>query len=121
MKALSPKTLLRIEGLAFFLASTGLYFRLDGPPWLYLILLLSPDIGILGYASKDPKLGSRIYNLFHTYTFPVTLACFGFSRGVEGALWVGLIWGAHIGMDRLFGYGLKFKTRFKDTHLQRLG
>ncbi|KKB35215.1 hypothetical protein QY97_01956 [Bacillus thermotolerans] len=33
---------------------------------------------------------------------------------------VGLIWSAHIGMDRAIGYGLKYSTHFKDTHLNRV-
>jgi hypothetical protein len=28
-----------------------------------------------------------------------------------------LIWIAHIGFDRMLGFGLKHPTRFKDTHL----
>jgi hypothetical protein len=31
-----------------------------------------------------------------------------------------LIWTAHIGVDRLLGFGLKYPTRFQDTHLQRI-
>ncbi|HYM69330.1 MAG TPA: DUF4260 family protein [bacterium] len=31
-----------------------------------------------------------------------------------------LILTAHIGIDRLLGFGLKYPTGFKDTHLQRL-
>jgi len=31
-----------------------------------------------------------------------------------------LIWLVHIGADRLLGYGLKYPTAFKDTHLQRV-
>jgi hypothetical protein len=27
---------------------------------------------------------------------------------------------AHVGMDRAVGYGLKYPTHFKDTHLQRI-
>jgi hypothetical protein len=27
---------------------------------------------------------------------------------------------AHIGFDRTLGYGLKYPTFFKDTHLQRV-
>jgi hypothetical protein len=30
---------------------------------------------------------------------------------------VALIWIGHIGADRLAGYGLKFETGFRDTHL----
>ena len=31
-----------------------------------------------------------------------------------------LIWIVHIGVDRTLGYGLKYPTDFKDTHLQRV-
>jgi len=36
------------------------------------------------------------------------------------ALALAFIWLAHIGMDRLFGFGLKYPTDFKDTHLGRV-
>ena len=43
------------------------------------------------------------------------------SRPVVLAL--GLIWRAHIGLDRLLGYGLKYDDHFQHTHLgiQRAG
>jgi hypothetical protein len=31
-----------------------------------------------------------------------------------------MIWIAHIGMDRMLGFGLKYPTRFSDTHLQHV-
>jgi hypothetical protein len=31
-----------------------------------------------------------------------------------------VIWIAHIGMDRMLGFGLKYPTRFEDTHLQHV-
>jgi hypothetical protein len=36
------------------------------------------------------------------------------------AVQLALIWLAHIGVDRLLGYGLKYPDRFRETHLQRL-
>ena len=30
------------------------------------------------------------------------------------------IWLAHIGVDRMVGYGLKYPTSSKDTHLNRV-
>ena len=33
---------------------------------------------------------------------------------------LGLIWLTHIGVDRAIGYGLKYPTGFKDTHLKRV-
>ena len=38
----------------------------------------------------------------------------------ETATQIALVWLAHIGLDRFFGYGLKYPTGFKDTHLQRV-
>jgi hypothetical protein len=32
----------------------------------------------------------------------------------------GLIWLAHLGLDRMLGFGLKYPTFFKDTHLQHV-
>ena len=54
-----------------------------------------------------------------------------FKGAVNGSLWsmpselrmyaiLALIWVAHIGMDRLMGYGLKYPSAFKDTHLQHV-
>ena len=48
------------------------------------------------------------------------LGTVGVVGGSEGAVKVGLIWLAHIGMDRTLGYGLKYPTAFKDTHLHRV-
>jgi hypothetical protein len=31
-----------------------------------------------------------------------------------------LIWIIHIGVDRAIGYGLKYPSGFRDTHLQRM-
>jgi hypothetical protein len=31
-----------------------------------------------------------------------------------------LIWAGHIGFDRMLGYGLKYPTRFKDTHFEHV-
>jgi hypothetical protein len=32
-----------------------------------------------------------------------------------------LIWAAHVGFDRMLGYGLKYPTAFGDTHMGRIG
>lgn len=32
----------------------------------------------------------------------------------------GLIWLAHLGFDRMLGFGLKYPTFFKDTHLEHV-
>ena len=40
---------------------------------------------------------------------------------LDGALAVGLVWLAHIGIDRALGYGLKYQAGFAFTHLGRIG
>ena len=41
----------------------------------------------------------------------------GLLAGQSLAVWLALIWCAHIGMDRLLGFGLKYPDAFKHTHL----
>ena len=111
-----PRILLRIEGLAVFLAALAVYFTLDGPLWLFAILALAPDLSMVGYLA-GPAVGSRLYNLFHTYTVPLAVAGVGVWAGATLAVLVATVWAGHIGADRLVGYGLKYEDDFKHTHL----
>lgn len=115
---MDPEAVLRTEGVALVAASTTAYFALSGPLWLFLVLALAPDIGMLGYLA-GPRTGSRLYNALHTYTAPVLLGALGVLTVTTPAIWVALVWGAHIGADRAIGYGLKYPTGFKHTHLSR--
>jgi hypothetical protein len=94
----------------------GVYFFFDGPLWWLVALGLAPDLSMLGYLA-GPRLGSHGYNLFHTYTLPLALGGVGLWMDVPVAILIAAIWIGHIGADRLFGYGLKFESGFKDTHL----
>lgn len=114
-----PKTWLRIEGL-FLLTATIIGFSQQHQRWwLYPALLLVPDIFMVGYLANS-KLGAFFYNLGHSYPMPMILIYFGWYS--KSLFWtsIGLIWLGHIGWDRFFGYGLKYDTRFKDTHLGSL-
>jgi hypothetical protein len=113
---MDPRTILRIEGLVVLGVALGGYFTLDGPIWLLLVLALAPDLSMIGYLG-GPRVGSYSYNLVHTYTLPLVLGAVGLWVAHRTALLVALIWAGHIGADRLVGYGLKFETGFKETHL----
>ncbi len=113
-----PGMLLRIEGLALLAGSLLLYAQNRGEWWAFLALLLAPDVSMLGYL-RGPVIGAAAYNLFHNYLPPAALAMYGVLSGNQVLLLLGLIWFAHIGMDRLLGYGLKYPTGFKDTHVGR--
>lgn len=113
------KKLVHLEGLVMFLAMIYIYSVYDFNWWLFLLLVLAPDVSMVAYLINN-QVGSKIYNLFHTYTISVFIILVGFFLQLEVFLIIGLIWTAHIGMDRLFGYGLKYSTSFQDTHFQRL-
>jgi len=83
------------------------------------LLTLAPDISMLGYLLNN-KVGAMVYNLFHTYSLSIGLVICGLILSNETVLAIGIIWCAHIGMDRMIGYGLKYSTEFKDTHLNRI-
>jgi uncharacterized membrane protein len=114
-----PAAVLRIEGATLLAASVVAYWATGGSWWLFAMLLLAPDLSMLGYLAGT-RVGAVAYNAFHSYPLPVALAAFGLMGGAPLVLGVALVWFAHIGMDRLVGYGLKYPTAFRDTHLGRV-
>ena len=116
----TPWVLLRVEGAVVFTASLWLYAYLGANWLLFALLLLAPDVGMVGYL-KGPRLGAALYNAFHTYATPALLAAVGVLAGQPLCVDIAAIWTAHIGFDRLLGYGLKYPTRFQDTHLGVIG
>ncbi len=120
MKIILPPVLLRVEGGALLVLSVLLYGLNNGGGWLLFVLLfLVPDLSMLGYLAGR-RAGAVAYNLFHTYAPPSLLAVFGLLAGDPLVVSVALVWLAHIGFDRMVGYGLKYPTGFFDTHLHRL-
>ena len=80
------------------------------------MLLLSPDLGALGYL-HSLKAGSVAYNLLHTSSLPLLLGLASLLLGAPLGVQLALIWLAHIGMDRTVGYGLNYADAFKHTRL----
>ncbi|TFB19550.1 DUF4260 family protein [Filobacillus milosensis] len=113
------KVLLHLEGLAVLALSVYFYNHLDFSWLLFFVLLLTPDLSMFGYAVNN-QVGAIIYNLFHTYILAIGFVLIGLILSNSLVLAIGLIWVAHIGMDRTVGYGLKYTTEFKDTHLNRV-
>lgn len=115
----APKALLRLEGLAVVAAAVTGYIGLQASWTMFAALILVPDIGLAGYLA-GPRIGSVTYNAVHTYTAPIALA---FMKPLLGPVVfpLALIWIAHIGFDRAVGYGLKYGSAFRDTHLGAIG
>ena len=110
-----PKVLLHLEGAAVLALAGALYWQRGASGWLFALLLLAPDLSMLGYL-VNVRVGSVIYNGVHTYVAPLSVLLIGWWLSLPSVIAVGLIWVAHIGMDRMLGYGLKYPTAFKETH-----
>lgn len=92
-------------------------FGRTGGSWIWFaVLILSPDLSILGYLA-GPRVGAICYNALHNLVLPGLLLLAGMIGGVTSAILVGLIWVAHIAIDRTLGYGLKLPDGFKHTHM----
>jgi hypothetical protein len=111
-----PKQLLHLEAAAVFIASLFAYQLNHGSWILFVLLFLLPDISMAGYLF-NPRVGAITYNAIHTYVFPLVLGGFALLAGKHLPLLLALVWSAHIGFDRCLGFGLKYPSRFKDTHL----
>jgi len=111
--------LLRLEGAVLLLLGV-LGYALTHDGWLpFVVLILAPDLSMLGYAA-GPRWGSVAYNAVHTITLPAVVVAYGLGVAAPLAVSIGGVWIAHIGLDRLIGYGLKYASGFQDTHLNRV-
>lgn len=115
-----PRLILRLEGLALFASAIAAYGYLGHSWWMFIILLFVPDLSMAGYLA-GPKIGGLAYNVWHTTVLPLALAVGSTVLVAPLLTAIALIWLAHIGMDRMIGYGLKYPSDFKNTHLGRIG
>jgi hypothetical protein len=114
----APRIWLRIEGAAVLALALYVY-QWGGHSWLlFALLFLLPDVSLAGYLA-GPRAGAMLYNSAHSYVGPVIAALVAATTGRPAV--VATIWAAHIGFDRLLGFGLKYPTAFADTHLGRIG
>jgi hypothetical protein len=108
--------LLRLEGAAVLGVSLFAYHWSHGSWLLFALMFLVPDLSMIGYFA-NVRAGAAIYNAIHTYVGPLLLAGYSVAMAHRTTLLLALIWTAHIGLDRMLGFGLKYPTRFTDTHL----
>lgn len=113
---MDPRHFLRLEGATVLVLSLAGYVWLGGPLWLLAVLAFAPDLSMLGYLAGS-RVGSRVYNVVHTYALPLALGAGALWTSSRLTLLVALVWAGHIGADRALGYGLKYESGFRDTHL----
>ncbi len=113
--------LLKIEELGLLLFGVFLFEQTDLSWWWFFGLILTPDIGMLGYLFGN-RVGAYSYNLFHHRGVAIFIYLIGLVLFRSMVLEViGIIMFSHIAMDRVFGYGLKYNKGFKFTHLGEVG
>ena len=114
-----PATLLKLEETLILTLTLFAYQHLHLSWLLFAILFFTPDLFMLGYL-LNTRIGAAAYNLAHTLTLPLILLLASYLQRWYLAEALALTWTAHIAFDRLLGYGLKYPTFFKDTHLQHI-
>ncbi len=113
------KNLIKVEEVFMFLLSIILFNETDYAWWLFLVLILTPDIGMVGYAFNT-RVGAFTYNLFHHKGVAIIILSCGWYFSIPILELAGIILFAHSSLDRMLGYGLKFSDSFKHTHLENL-
>lgn len=114
------KVILRLEALLIFLLSLFFFSALNNVSWLAIIAFwILPDISIPVYLINK-KLGRIAYNLVHNF-LPASFAVFvGMLSQSDVIMAFGIAYVSHIALDRALGFGLKYQSGFKDTHLQKV-
>lgn len=110
------KTTLKLEELAMFALGIFAFNQLDFAWWWFLILILTPDIGMVGYLINT-KIGALSYNIFHHKGVAILIYFTGIYLANEMLQLAGIILFTHAALDRIFGYGLKYSSSFNDSHL----
>jgi hypothetical protein len=114
------KNIIKLEEFGMLALSILALYDFQVAWWYYLILLLGPDISMLGYLLGN-KVGAASYNIFHHKGIAVAVFVMGCINKSDQLMLAGIILFGHSSMDRMFGYGLKTGEGFKFTHLGAIG
>lgn len=116
-----PRLLLRLEGAALLALTAWAYGHFAFAGWgLFAALFLVPDAAFLAYLA-GPRIGAIAYNATHSLIGPALLGALALMLGAPTLGAIALVWAAHVGFDRMMGYGLKYASAFGATHLGRIG
>jgi hypothetical protein len=61
--------------------------------------------------------GAHVYSIAHATPLPAVVLVIGYWQADRLVMALALIWLAHIGLDRLLGWALKYNDRFTHAHL----
>ena len=108
--------LIQLEEFTVLVGCIYLFSRLDFRWWWFPVLLLLPDLSMIGYLI-NPAVGAILYNIVHFKGTGVAIGLYGLARGNRRLMLVGIILFAHASMDRAIGTGLKYFDGFWHTSL----
>ncbi|MFP9099840.1 DUF4260 domain-containing protein [Flavobacterium sp. RHBU_24] len=114
------KQLIQLEEAALFAVGIYGFSLLPFAWWWFLVLILVPDLSMLGYLAGN-RVGAWVYNFFHHRAVAIVVLLAGLYSGNVILQLAGVMLFAHSSMDRMFGYGLKYEKGFKFTHLGEVG
>ncbi|UUC45884.1 DUF4260 domain-containing protein [Flavobacterium cerinum] len=114
------KKIIQLEELAQFVVGFILFLQTDYTWWWFPLLLLVPDMSMLGYVFGN-KIGAYSYNIAHHKGVAILVYLAGIYTVNPVLQLAGIILFSHSSMDRIFGYGLKYTTGFSNTHLGIIG
>ncbi|SFQ66791.1 DUF4260 domain-containing protein [Hymenobacter arizonensis] len=114
------KNLLKTEELAEALFALAVFARLPYAWWVLPATFLLPDLSMVGYLAA-PRVGAACYNFAHHKAVAVAVGVAGWWLGLPALELAGTVLFFHSAVDRLLGYGLKYATSFRDTHLGHVG
>jgi Domain of unknown function (DUF4260) len=114
------KNLIKLEELGMLIFGIYLLWLYQVPWGIYLLVILGPDISMLGYLAGN-RAGAVSYNIFHHKGLALLSFLVGAYLHNDWMQVAGIILFAHSSMDRFMGYGLKYFDGFTSTHLGLIG
>ncbi len=114
------KNTIKLEELVLFILGVFLFSTLNYEWWWFLVLILLPDVSMIGYAFGN-KIGAYLYNIFHHKAVAILVYLTGVYLDNSHIQLIGIIFFSHSALDRMLGYGLKYPISFHHTHLGKIG
>lgn len=111
---------LKIEELGMLVLGVFLFNLLEFQWWVFAVLFFLPDLGMVGYLLGN-RTGAFAYNLFHHKGIAIGIYLLGVYLMSGWIQLIGIILFSHSSFDRMLGYGLKYNSGFKFTHLGEIG
>src|SRR4051812_45005552 len=102
------KSIIKLEELGLFMLGIYFFNQLNYAWWWFLVLILVPDLSMIGYAFGN-KTGALCYNIAHHRGIAIVFYLIGIFYSNETVQLIGIVLFAHSSMDRMLGYGLKYE------------